>query len=95
LRKILGVARHRHLRRTGAHEDRQNIREPIAGAKCLAVFARFRYANFARKMALLTNTVPLSGGKLRGIYHPFARGNVIASRAVASLASCATFPKRR
>src|ERR1700724_2347210 len=46
-------------------------------------------------MALLANTVPLRGSKLSRVYHRFARSNVIASRAVASLAGYATFPKRR
>src|SRR5579863_10507933 len=60
LGKVLGVACHRHLRcRTGAYEDRQRVREPFARAKCEVVFAQLRDADFAGKMALLADTIPL------------------------------------
>src|ERR1700722_16687881 len=64
LRPIFGVAGHSHGGgRTGAHENRQIIRQAIAGAKCEVVLTRFRYSDFSGKMALFANAVALRGGQ--------------------------------
>src|SRR5580700_10209875 len=90
------MARHPHLRRrAGASEHRERIREALAGTKREVVLARLGHADLTGKVALPADTVPFGGRKLRRIDHGFARGNVIASGAMASLAGDTAFQKRR
>jgi len=96
LGEVFSVAGHAQLRfGTRAHEHRQRVRQPVAGVQNWLIFSYLRNTDFAGKVALLTNTIACGGTELRRIYHRLAGGDVIASRAVASLASYASLRKGR
>src|SRR5581483_6046979 len=96
LREVFGVAGHLSLRhRTGAHKNDQAIRERLAGRKRLFVPSRLGNSNFAGEVALLADTVPRGGSEFRRIHHGLAPGDMVASRAVTSLAGHASFRERR
>src|SRR5215469_14463827 len=90
------MARHPELGPgAGPHESRQDVIEPVAGAKGLIVFACLGHSDFAGKMALLADAVSLARRELGRIEHRFAKSNVIAARTMASLAGYPAFQKRR
>ena len=96
LGEIFGVAGDAQLPfGAGAHESGKRVREPIARVHHGLVFSDLRNADFAGEVALFADTIPRGGSQLRRIYHRLAAGDVIASRAVASLASYASLRKRR
>src|SRR5713101_3995192 len=89
------MARHPQGRgRSGAHENRERIPEQLTRVKGSLVFTRLGHADFAGKMALPADTVPLGARKLGWIHHRFTRRHVIASRPMASFAGYATLTER-